>query len=71
MIERSIIITDGNLNTVKELVVIWDHRISWLCQFGIKLGERHYLMISRDRFNRIIQAAEANGLLVFDYRTFD
>lgn len=71
MTERSIIITDDNLNTVKELVAIWDHRIPWLCQYAIKLGERHYLMISRERFNRIIWTAEANGFLVFDYRTFD
>lgn len=71
MTERSIIITDSNLNPVKELVVIWDHRIPWLCQFAIKLGERHYLMIYRERFNRIIQFAEANGFLVFDYTTFD
>ena len=71
MTKRPIIITNDNGVVLKELVVFWDHRIPWLCQFGIKLHERHYLMISRERFNRIIQFAEANGFLVFDYRTFD
>ena len=71
MTERSIIITDSNLNPVKELVVIWDHRIPWMCQFAIKLGERHYLMISRERFNKIIWTARENGFIVFDFTTFD
>lgn len=71
MIEGLIRIADGNLTVIKELAVLWDHRTPFLLQFAIKLGERHYLMISRERFNRIIQTAEANGLLVFDYTTFD
>jgi hypothetical protein len=70
MIEGIIKIADDNLTVIKELVVIWDHRIPWLVQFAIKLGERHYLMISRERFNRTIWTARENGFLVFDYRDF-
>lgn len=71
MTAKSIIITDDNLNTVKELAVFWDHRIPWLVQYAIKLHEHHYLMISREKFNRIIWTARENGFLVFDYRDFD
>lgn len=71
MTKRPVIITDCNGVVLKELVVFWDHRIPWLCQFGIKLHEGHYLMISRERFNAIIRKAEENGLWVFDYTTFD
>lgn len=69
MVERSVIIKDGD-KTVRELVVLWDHRMPCMCQFAIKLHERHYLMISRDKFNRIIRNAETAGLMVFDYTDF-
>lgn len=71
MTERPVIIADDNGTVVKELAVFWDHRIPWLVQFAIKLGKRHYLMISRERFNRIIWTARENGFMVFDYRDFD
>ena len=71
MTERAVHIVDDNGTMVKELAVIWDYRIPWLVQFAIKLSERHYLMISRERFNRIIWTARENGFMVFDYRDFD
>lgn len=71
MTERPIIITDDNGIVVKELAVFWDHRIPWLCQYAIKLHEHHYLMISREQFNRTIWTARENGFMVFDYRDFD
>ena len=71
MTERAVHIVDDNGIVVKELAVFWGHRIPWLVQFAIKLGEGHYLMISRKRFNRTIWTARKNGFMVFDYRDFD
>lgn len=70
MEERSVIIQDEHGNRVKELVVLWNHRIPWMCQFAIKKADRVYLIISHDEFNKIISTAEANGLYVFDFTDF-
>lgn len=69
MVKRPVIIQDGD-KIVMELAVLWDHRVPWMCEFAIKLHERHYLMISRNKFDAIIRKAEEAGLLVFDYTQF-
>ena len=70
MTEDSIIIRNKDGNLVRELVVLWNPRIPWMVQYAIKLHTRHYLMISREKFNRIINTARENGFLVFDYTNF-
>jgi hypothetical protein len=68
MEERSVIIMNGDV-VVKHLAVLVNRY--HLVQYAIKLGERHYLIISRDKFHKIIRTARENGFLVFDYTDFD
>lgn len=68
MEERHVIIMDGE-EIIKHLVVLVSRH--HLVQYAIKLRERHYLIISREKFHKIIYAARENGFMVFDYTDFD
>ena len=61
-----VIIKNGD-EVVKELAVFWNRTFT---EFAIKKGNNSYLMISRKRFQEIIDDATEKGYDVFDYTDF-
>lgn len=61
-----VIIKNGD-DVVKELAVFYNRTFT---QFAIKKGNNTYLMISRERFQEIINDATEKGYDVFDYTDF-
>ena len=61
-----VIIQNGD-EVIKELAVLHNRTFT---QFAIKKGNNSYLMISRERFQSIINDATEKGYDVYDYTDF-